>query len=126
MSRARWMTLPVVAVAAVALATWWPHVRNEFFVLLGSRNEAGGWYGFNSGAAGAFYMSVVPAALIFYWHRTCHNSPWCLRLGKYEAAGGVFRLCRHHHPDLAGKRPRGDLIARMHREHQERTAGKPS
>jgi hypothetical protein len=104
-----------------ACVTWWPQIRNEFFVLLGSRNEAGGWYGFNSGAGGAFYMSVIPAALIFYYQHTCHASPWCLRWGKYEAAGGLFRLCRHHHPDLQGQRPHRDLIHRLHTEHKART-----
>jgi hypothetical protein len=102
------------------MTLWWPHVRNEFFVILGSRNESGGWYGFNSGAAGAFYMSVIPAGAIFYYQHTCHGSPWCLRWGKYAAAGGLFKLCSVHHPDLAGRRPRLELIHRMHREHQER------
>jgi hypothetical protein len=114
----RWLPLVPLAAAGWAAAHWWAHVRNEFFVLLGSRNESGGWYGFNSGAAGAFYMSVVPAALVFYYQHTCHDSPWCLRWGKYEAAAGMFRLCRHHHPDLAGKRPHRELIHRMHAEHK--------
>ncbi|MGH3205926.1 MAG: hypothetical protein ACRDP5_28325 [Streptosporangiaceae bacterium] len=113
------LALAVLAVLALACATWWPHIRDEFFVLLGSRNETGGWYGFNSGTAGAFYMSILPALALFYWHGTCHDHPMCLRWGKYPAAGGVFRLCRHHHPDLQGQRPRRDLIWRLHDEHKQ-------
>lgn len=124
MSRAGRLTRSAVFLAALlglaALVCWWPHVRDEFFVLLGSRDEAGGWYGFNSGTGGAFYMSLVPACLVFYWQHTCHASPWCVRWGKYEAAGGVFKLCRHHHPDLQGTRPHLDLIHRMHAEHKAR------
>jgi hypothetical protein len=120
------MALPAAAVAVIACALWWARIRNEFFVILGSRNEAGGWYGFHSGAGGAAWMGVIPALALFYWHGTCHDSPWCLRWGKYPAAGGVFKLCRHHHPDLRGIRPHRDLIHRMHREHQERLAGRPS
>jgi hypothetical protein len=116
----RWLPLVPFAATGWAAARWWPQVRNEFFVILGNRNESGGWYGFNSGAAGAFYMSVVPAALIFYCQHTCHDSWRCLRWGKYPAAGGLFRLCRHHHPDLQGQRPHRELIHRMHAEHKER------
>jgi hypothetical protein len=116
--------LPIALAAPLlgALVTWWPRVRNEFFVLLGSRNESGGWYGFNSGAAGAFYMSALPALGLLWYHHTCHDSPWCLRWGKYPAAGGLFRLCRHHHPDLQGKRPRRELIHRLHAAHKARPA----
>jgi hypothetical protein len=89
-------------------------------VLLGSRNEAGGWYGFNSGASGATYVSIIPALALLYFHHTCHAHPLCLRWGKYEAAGGVFKLCAVHHPDMQGTRPRLDLIHRMHREHLDR------
>jgi hypothetical protein len=112
---------PAAAIAVICLLSWyWPHVRNEFFVLIGSRNETGGWYGFHSGLGGAAYISVLPAMALIYWHHTCHASPWCLRWGKYPAAGGLFRLCRDHHPDLMGTRPRLELIHRLHREHQAR------
>jgi hypothetical protein len=106
-----------------ALVTWWPQVRNELFVIVGNRDEPGGWYGFWSGFAGGVrvFEWVVIGGLL-YWHHTCHASPWCLRWGKYPAAGGVFRLCHAHHPDLQGGRPRLELIHRLHREHLERTS----
>lgn len=110
----------VLGIGILAAVRWWPHVRNEFFVILGNRNEAGGWYGFHSGIGGAAYASMVPALAVLYYHGTCHDSPWCLRWGKYEAAGGMFKVCRHHHPDLQGTRPHRELIHRLHAEHKER------
>jgi hypothetical protein len=102
----------------------WPHVRNEFFVLAGSRNETGGWYGFHSGFGGAAYVSVIPAMLILYWHRTCHESPWCLRYGKYEVAGGLGKKCRKHHPDLRDhpRERHGQVLDRLHAEWKGRRA----
>ena len=124
MSRARWMALPAVTVAVAAVVLWWPHIRDETFVLLGSRAEGAGWYGAWSGFFGAIQPTLAGTAVLIWWHHTCHHSPWCLRWGKYEAAGGIFRLCAVHHPDMQGTRPHRDLIHRLHREHQERRAGK--
>ena len=104
----------VLAVAGVSVANW-PRIRNEFFVILGNRDEGGGWYGWWSGNAGGLQLFQWAAiAAVLYWHHTCHDSPWCLRWGKYPAAGGVFRMCRHHHPDLRGTRPHREMIHRMH------------
>lgn len=110
--------LPIVVLVLLWLAVaYWRHVRNEFFVILGNRNETGGWYGWWSGNAGGLQLLQWAALGAFlWWHHTCHDSPWCLRWGKYPAAGGVFKLCRHHHPDLQGARPHRELIHRMHRE----------
>lgn len=106
----------VIAGAVVVVAAiFWAHVRNEFFVVLGNRDESGGWYGWWSGNAGGLQLfQWVVIGMVLYWHHTCHSSPWCLRWGKYEAAGGMFRLCRHHHPDLQGKRPRREMIHQLH------------
>lgn len=114
----RTAALAVAVLAVLSLVTWWPHVRNEFFVLLGSRSEGAGWYGAWSGFFGAIQPTLAGTAALIWYHHTCHNSPWCLRWGKYEAAGGLFKLCRHHHPDLQGERPHCDLIRRMHAEHK--------
>jgi hypothetical protein len=116
----RWLPLIPLAGLACACAAWWPHVRDEFFVILGNRDEAGGWYGSWSGVMGGlqvFQWAVIGGLL--YWNHSCHDSPWCLRWGRYPAAGGLFRLCRRHHPDLQGGRPRRDLIHQMHRDHKQ-------
>jgi hypothetical protein len=96
-------TLAILAVVAACCVAWWPHVRNEFFVLLGSRNEAGGYYGFNSGAGGAFYMSAVPAVLLVYWHHTCHEGG-CFLPGRHVVDG--TRWCSRHH--IAARRRLAD------------------
>lgn len=91
------------------------------FWWMGSRDGTGAWYGFWSGLGGSLPDIALVAGLCgWYLNHTCHAHPLCLRWGKYEAAGGVFRLCRRHHPDLAGQRPHGELIHQMHRDHQER------
>ncbi len=78
-------------------------------------------YDFWSGIAGSSFVGLVVFGGTWYLHHTCHSSLRCLRWGRYEAAGGMFKLCRHHHPDLCGQRPHRELIERLHREHQART-----
>ena len=117
----RFVTPAVIVAAGVVillLIEYWSHVRNEFFVLLGSRNESGGWYGFHSGFGGAYYISVFPLAALFYWHHSCQHSPWCLRYGKYEVAGGLGKKCHRHHPDLKDhpRENHGALLDRLHEE----------
>lgn len=79
-------------------------------------------YSFWSGVAGSFLVGVITFLLLWYLHHTCRDSWKCWRVGRYPAAGGTFRLCRHHHPDLRGQRPHRELIARLHREHLARTS----
>jgi hypothetical protein len=80
------------------------------------------WYNFWSGVAGSFLIGLFVFGSTWYFNHTCHDSSRCLRYGRYEAAGGMFKLCRHHHPDLKGTRPHGELIERLHREHAGRHA----
>lgn len=77
-------------------------------------------YDFWSGVSGSFLVGVVVFGSTWYFSHTCHDSVRCLRWGKYQAAGGTFKLCRHHHPDLRGRKPHRELIERLHREHQAR------
>jgi hypothetical protein len=79
-------------------------------------------YDFWSGVAGSFLVGVTVFLATWYVRSTCHDSWKCWRIGRYPAAGGVFKLCRHHHPDLRGQRPRRDLIERLHREYTARRA----
>lgn len=79
-----------------------------------------GWYSFWSGIAGSFVIGALVFLVTRWLNQTCHQSTWCLRRGRHEAAGGAFRLCWVHHPDM-GERPHPELIHRLHREHQERT-----
>jgi len=74
-------------------------------------------YDFYSGLAGSFLVGLAAYLALFWWHQTCHYSWRCLRRGKHEAAGGVFRLCWKHHPDM-GEKPHRAMIHRLHREWQ--------
>lgn len=92
---------------------------HAYLVLTGAANEAGRSYGFWSGFGGTVLFSALIISPGWYWQRSCHDSWKCLRWGKYPAAGGLFKLCHHHHPDLQGQRPHRELIHRLHAEHKQ-------
>jgi hypothetical protein len=73
-------------------------------------------YDFWSGVSGSFLVGLTVFLLSWYAHNSCHASRWCLRIGRYPAAGGTFKLCHRHHPDIPGRRPRLEVIERLHRE----------
>lgn len=89
----------VLAAAGLACWHWWPHVRNESFVLLGSRNEAGAWYGFSSGSGSIllpWLMQALTIGLLFWWHHQC-GVDGCYRYARRTTAAGE-RACWRHHP----------------------------
>jgi hypothetical protein len=88
--------------------------------LLGLDNASGPFYLFWSGIAGSFMVNVGTFALVWYIHHTCQERR-CPRFARYPAAGGMFMVCRHHHPDLRGLRPRREHIAAFHRNWLSRT-----
>lgn len=90
----RALAILAAAAAVFLLVSYWAQVRNEFFVLAGSRDESGGWYGFHSGIGGAAYISIIPAALVLYWRHTCHVTN-CLRPGRHQVDGSPW--CNRHH-----------------------------
>ncbi len=78
----------------------------------GISNEAGKGYAFWSGFGSCLtYFSGIALACR---RLKCH-SPWCLRMGHHEAAGGVYKLCRKHHPDM----PRRLTLGHIHRHHRQ-------
>ena len=89
------------------------------------------WYQFWSGSGSDFGEYAIVGALLgtivhLYSTYNCHDPegwlPWgCWRIGRHPAAGGLFRLCKHHHPDLQGKEVSRELIHKLHRAHKERT-----
>jgi hypothetical protein len=89
--------------------------------LLGLDSAAGPFYLFWSGIAGSFLVNLATFFLVFYFHHTCQEAR-CWRWAKYPAAGGMFRVCRHHHPDLKGVRPRRAHIAVFHEDWLRRTS----
>lgn len=81
------------------------------------------WYNFWSGIAGSFLVGVIAYVVLWYWHHTCHASWKCLRYGKYDAAGGMFKLCAKHHPDIQGRKITAELIHELHLDHKRRIGG---
>jgi hypothetical protein len=71
------------------------------------------WYNFWSGVGGSFLVNALVFGFLLWWRSTCHHSWRCLRHGKHPAAGGMFRLCWKHHPDL-GEKPSPELIRVLH------------
>lgn len=96
---------------------------NPVMHFFGLDNAGGPFYLFWSGIAGSFLVNLGTFFLVLYIHHTCQDSWRCLRWGKYPAAGGMFKVCRHHHPDLKGVRPRRAHIAAWHEDWQRRGSG---
>lgn len=83
-------------------------------VKTGTINTAGPYYGFWSGFGSDIGEAVLITGLYRYFN--CH-SPTCHRIGLYHAAGGQYKFCRHHHPDLAGSKPTLELMHKHHAQH---------
>jgi hypothetical protein len=101
-------------------------VNHWLGVHTGTTNESGPYYGFWSGFGSDLAEFGILGAIATGIYQlvkkyNCHE-PGCWRVGKYEAAGGQFLLCYHHHPDLHGLKPTHDLIVRLHREHAAQQA----
>lgn len=99
---------------------WWIEVHT------GTVNEAGPYYGFWSGFGSDLgeYMIIVGLfhGIYLHWKSVNCHEPGCPRVGRYQAAGGQYRLCHHHHPDLMGARPDRELIHLHHRQHKAATS----
>jgi hypothetical protein len=120
-----------VGLAIVALATVWFiywHGQGFLAVQTGTRCGSTGvqycyWSGFGSvfpwvllGSGGVLAVLYLHAR-----HINCHQ-PGCWRVGRFNLAGGEFRVCGKHHPGWEGKHPtRAHLLARHH-EHEARSA----
>jgi hypothetical protein len=117
----RWVA-PLIGLWLLAfIVIWHNHIWYWIEVHTGTNDESGTYYGFWSGFGSDLGEYVILGAvfngLYLHWrHINCHD-PKCWRIGRYQAAGGQYKLCHHHHPDLMGQRPTRELIHRHHREH---------
>lgn len=116
---------PAAVFAAVTglywVALWWLFVASAVMCrVTGACAETGHVYGSLSGFGGTLLFSALMLAPPWYFQRTCHQAWWCVRWGAHPAAGGIFKLCRYHHPDIQGKPITAELIRRLHREHKQR------
>lgn len=118
MSRAKFITAAVIALplyyaALIACIFYTPHVVSHF---TGAAAESGPVYGFWSGFGGTLLFSAAVLSPFWYYQHSCHYSMSCLRWGKYAAAGGTFKLCHMHHPDMMGTRPHKNMIHQIHKD----------
>jgi hypothetical protein len=93
---------------------------HAYFATTGANYEAGKAYGFWSGFGGAtvIFSGTFSFLLVHYRHINCKRHR-CWRIGHHQSADGT-KLCRHHHPVLAGRHLTDELIQRLHREHKAR------
>jgi len=123
------ITAGLICAAAAGVALWVIQARlvgHWLEVHTGTVNEPGPYYGFWSGFGSdltefAIIGTIATGVYQLFKKYNCHE-PGCWRVGTHPAAGGQFSLCYRHHPDYQGKKPTGELIQRLHREHLERQA----
>lgn len=72
------------------------------------------WYDFWSGIAGSFIVGLAAFAVGWYFRSQCHVRR-CYRLGRHRVAGGTFKVCRKHHPDIPGN-VTAKLVSDLHME----------
>lgn len=129
--RTMWYQLPK-ARPRLALAhdemRWLMHGFDSFFHHIfgwtGTFDEAGSWYGFWSGFAGGF--GILTIVIIGYRKINCHTQK-CWRIGHHDLVvkhsdtdpGTTYRVCRHCHPEIQGKRFSREELHQMHRDHVE-------
>lgn len=78
------------------------------------------FYYFDSGFGnGSLWITFILVLIPVWYHHKCHVRH-CWRWGRFLVAGGQYRVCHHHHPDLAGGAPTAEYIAKVHAEWQER------
>lgn len=107
------------ATIAYWAALWWLFVASTAACrITGACDETGHVYGSLSGFGGTLLFSAAMLAPPWYLRHTCHHAWWCVRWGAHEAAGGVFKLCRVHHPDLQGQPVTAELIEHLHAEYK--------
>lgn len=140
--RLTWGKLAVLAwifmvLLCLAFALSWPWMQHWYAYQTGTLcGSTGTHYCYWSGFGSVFPWSPLTLTGIFGWIamqykvHNCHDPegwlPWgCWRIGTHQAAGGVYKLCHKHHPDLMGKKITRELIHLHHKQHRERITQGP-
>lgn len=93
----RLIYIVLIAVGLLASVIWWSHLRNEFFILLGNRDEAGAWYGLWSGFGGALPDVLILTGMIAWYRKQNCEVRRCPWLARHQTAAG-HHVCRGHSP----------------------------
>lgn len=128
-----WTTIAGILIAAFLIFQWNAshfHLGYWLQVHTGTVNEPGPYYGFWSGFGsdiGEYTIIVTMSSGIIMAarRRNCHHEgcPW---IGRYQVAGGQFKVCRRHHPDPAvrNKHVTMEHLHFVHAAHQENLRGR--
>jgi hypothetical protein len=118
----------LIPAACVAFGLWWPYGGQHWLAVhTGTVNEPGPYYGFWSGFGSDLGEYVIVAGLLsnaalLFRHINCHVKG-CPRIGRFELAGGEYKVCGHHHPGFDTRHPTLDHMWQRHLEHRARTGG---
>lgn len=89
----------------------WVHILE----LTGSQNSASRSYNFWSGFGSDIgEVAIIGGLVTMVRQHNCHTKG-CWRFGRHTVANGLYKVCRHHHPLLAGKVLTESLIRRHHK-----------
>lgn len=91
------------------------HPLEEFAKVFGVGSSANGWtYSFWSGFGSCLaYFGAIGMA---WRHLNCH-AKGCWRLGRHPIAGGKYKVCHRHHPDITSRSMPVDELHAMHADH---------
>ena len=102
---------------------WWSHAWFWLEVHLGIHDLSGPYYGFWSGFGSDLGELTIVAAIVgAYRAANCHVHK-CWRIGKHQIAGGRFKVCKTHHPDIPDQIT-AEHISDAHTAHLERVTVK--
>lgn len=125
----------LVGTLAILMGVNWLMFEHWAAIHTGTLNESGPYYGFWSGfgsdlGEATLIATVATGAIAGYRKINCHTKG-CWRIGHHELVvkhsdtdpGTVYKVCRHCHPEIQGKRfSRGEIHA-MHVDHRIRNLG---
>ena len=131
MRRPLWFLGIVILVVVVAVTVQYYHAYQPWVAIhTGSLNNSSTppnynyWSGFGSVFPWelGLFASVGAFLITHYRLNNCHIEK-CVRLGKYPAAGGHYKVCRKHHPDshVRNKRVTFEHVQYAHALHLLRT-----
>ncbi|MDQ2873980.1 MAG: hypothetical protein M3Y33_03850 [Actinomycetota bacterium] len=112
-------TLGAAVIAAAAAAAMILH-EHGLAHALGIDTQQSQEYDFVSGVGPMIITAVLGAgALASLWHvLNCHQQG-CARIARFHVAGGQYKVCRRHHPELSVRRgPLAHHILAAHKAHQ--------
>jgi hypothetical protein len=86
------------------------------------------YYNYHSGFGSVYpwiFLSmggILTGLILAFRHTNCH-AKGCWRIGKYQLAGGEYKVCGKHNLGFEGKHPTLDHIWVRHLQHKGKESG---